>query len=136
MFGYKKIIEDWAIENALNLDDYQYTKSIYPYSKWANSIILGSGDFIMIYDFTIVGTIASLSDLRDKNLLQIMSPNSTVNYKELIKATDIAGSIQLNSDYVSFHYNKIELQQLGTGNMFTDIFSGYLAYLYFKKIKN
>ena len=117
-----------------DIKQYSLNNIIWPSSDWTDNLKLGK-EFAFIYNMSAILSVADPSDLV-KGLFTVKSANlDDVMYKDMFLFSDIsAGLIQVESDFISIHENKI-IYKVDPDPMFTEIYSGHFKILLLKPLK-
>lgn len=126
----KKFIENIIKEKGI--ENYSLNHGSFTSDEWANGLNLGK-DICIVYQADVLISADNLADFMTKGLFQLKSVNETVNYTHKMRLSEMAGLIQLSSDYVSVHHTKLEYSALNPG-IATGIYSGHFNYWLIKKI--
>lgn len=112
-----------------NIKKFEVEDRYWAKDNWSLGLKLGR-DVAFFYETNIICDIAKVSDL-SKGLFSLTSPGVDINYKNLIKAADISGAIQLTSAHISIHTGQVNHVE-ASSTVYSTIYSGYYKYVLLK----
>jgi len=112
-----------------NIKKFDVEEKVWTNNNWSNSLRLGK-DIAFFYEMNIICAVSSVSDF-SKGLFSLESPDNKINYKNIVKAIDIAGAVQLTSNYISVHHSEVE-HVVDSTTVYSSIYSGYYKYVLLK----
>jgi len=103
---------------------------VYTARQWGASLKLYK-DIAIVHKFAVLCNVADINDFSTKNVATLTSPENSIDYKHLVIANDVSGSLQLTSDFISVHSGEITIST--TNAVWDKLYSGHLAYFIIKE---
>jgi hypothetical protein len=113
-------------------EKYSVRSGIYLMPDWNTELKLFN-EIAIVYDMSILCKIDDVENFKTKNICVINSTNDRVDYKHLVKVRDVSGLINLESANISIHRSSIIVDT--TNPVWSDIYTGHIAYYLLKKEK-
>jgi len=124
------LIKKYLSEN--NIVKYDIQTGFWNYEDWATPLKLGN-NVAFVCEMNVIVAIDNVDDF-SKGLFIIESENQKVDYKQLVKAIDIAGAVQLSSDFISIHHTELKLTE-SSPSIYSKIYTGHFKYVILSNIK-
>jgi len=113
-------------------EKYSLKNGIFTQPNWSAGLKVHD-DIIIVTEFVALCSIPAISDLTTKNVAILESPGRKIDYKHMIKFNEVAGAIQLSSDFISVHSTILEVDV--TNPVWDSIYSGHFKYILLRREK-
>lgn len=109
---------------------YSLTHGIFTQPDWSSGLKLHN-DIAIVYRFAALVNISDISRFTTENVVKLISPERTVDYKHMVLASEVSNAVQLTSDYVSVHRSELSVDV--TDAVWNDIYTGHFAYILIRR---